>query len=139
MHGCNYGTGTDEDISLDDIYYTMNERKKQFVKQNFEDTLSNPLFKMFDKKIKLKDFNKRYIATPVKEINRNTIEYQEQIEEIYKSLGKITDKQKKHNCNACGRGSCKSFAESVIDGYAIINSCFFHSQKILHDLLDSHY
>ena len=133
--GCNFGTGTDQNIYSDDVDYTINTRKKQFVNRSIDTPLDNPLFKMFDEKINIDDFTRKYTAKPIPKTDKDTDEFKQKIEEVYISLGKETEVQRKHNCNACGRGSCVSFAESVVEGFAMINSCFFYSQKLLHDIL----
>ena len=133
--GCNFGPGTCQDICVDDLDYTINTRKKQYIDRSPNIPLDNMLFKMFDENINTEDFVRKYTAKPIPQIDKDSPEFKEKIEEVYISLGKETESQRNHNCNACGRGSCVSFAESVVEGFAMINSCFFYSQKILHDIL----
>ncbi|MCL2039260.1 MAG: 4Fe-4S binding protein [Bacteroidetes bacterium] len=133
--GCNFGPGTEQNICEDDIDYKIKSRKKHFLDVTFDKPMDNPLFKMFDDKLNPDDFVRKYTAKPVLPPDKNTAEYKEKVENVYISLGKETDAQRNHNCNACGRGSCVLFAESVAEGFAMINSCFFYSQKILHDIL----
>ena len=137
LTGCNQGTGTDRDIPTDDIDYVVNARKKKFINRENQGPLDNPVFKLLDEKLKHEDFHREYTAIPVPHINRNTPEYRQKIEEVYKLLGKSTDTERNHNCNACGRNTCPSFAESVVDGHAMLNSCFFYSHAILQDTLSN--
>jgi hypothetical protein len=139
LTGCNQGTGTDKDIPTDDIDVIVNARKKKFVKRESEsqDPFDNPIFQMFDERINPEDFKREYTARPFPRIDRSTKEYLEKVEEIFVKLRKTTDSQKNYNCDACGRGSCHSFAEAVIDGTAIITSCFFYSHATLQDTLDN--
>jgi len=137
LTGCNQGTGTDRSVPTDDIDYVINNRKKRFVNRENQGPLDNPIFKMFDEKLNPDDFIREYTATPVPHINKNTPEYKQKVENVFKSLGKLTQSERTHNCNACGRGTCQSFAESIADGYAMINSCFFYSKTILQNTLNN--
>ena len=138
--GCNHGTGTNHDISTDEIDFTVNMRKKVFIKQNENHKpCDNPLHKMFSEKLNLEDFVRKYTPRPIREIDRTTPEYQAKIEEIFVQLGKLTEEQKNHDCNACCRKSCHRFAEAVVDGVAMVSSCFFYSQKLLKDMMSYHY
>jgi iron only hydrogenase large subunit-like protein len=136
--GCNLGTGIDHNdyASIDDIDYVVNTRKKQFVKQEDNgNPFDNLIFKMFDDKLDPEDFIREYTAKPIPKVNRDTDEYKAKVESIFRQLKKETDIERNYDCGGCGRGNCHSFAESVVDGYAIIDSCFFHSQNILKSTL----
>jgi len=141
MNGCNQGTGTNRDVLTDDVDYIINARKKQFIKQEKENQnpCDNSLFKMFNEKLDMNDFIRKYTAKPVttREVNKKSPNYIEKLEKIFISLGKHTEEQRTHNCNACGRGCCYAFADAVISGVAMVSSCFFYSHELLHEMLTS--
>jgi hypothetical protein len=61
------------------------------------------------------------------------MEVNEKIEEVFKTLGKNTDKKKHHNCGACGFHNCVNFANAVVEGRTVLNACFFYSQVRLYN------
>jgi len=138
IKGCNCGTGTNNDVELDDIDFETNKLKKDFLRKEQNRAEQNPLFVMFEKELNPKDFARQYedksaLRKPIKK--KGEQEIAEAIKKVYKDLGKDTWEKQHHNCNACGFHTCENFAKAVAEDRAIINSCYYFAYAALHTKL----
>ncbi|MCL2016708.1 MAG: methyl-accepting chemotaxis protein [Defluviitaleaceae bacterium] len=129
--GCNVGTGcTNEHISLFDINATMDEVRQGF---NSEDKKAylDELFEKFDKTLRIDDYIRRYVTTPVKPISVS----QKDIDAAMDSLGKYTDEDKMFDCGACGYDKCAEMARAIAKK---INTPFNCIEKVHKDVKLEH-
>lgn len=127
--GCNLGTGTKKDISIDDIDAKTNALKKKKLKASFTKNMlkrSYKQFKYFDKMLKLADFSRVYHN---RKINGSFSE--SDLEEVYIGLHKQTKESRKLNCFACGYGSCEKFAQAVKVGVNIPENCMDYTRQVI--------
>lgn len=121
-NGCNGGpaTGVTYDryemssIMHDVEMYTSNERKRNTTKKGVDKQ-----FEYFDNNLNPDDFIRGYkehahIKNKVSE---------QQIEEMFKQLGKFTPKERAHDCQACGYHSCREMAEALALGLNEKDNC----------------
>lgn len=126
--GCNDGTGTIRNTNLDEIDYTLNrlkeEKKKKHLLGQGIKKLYNNLEKELDYKSFIREFSDRsaYTAVTVPE---------ERIEEVYVSLHKLTEEDRKVNCNACGYNNCRKMAIAIANNTNYVNNCIRYNQASL--------
>ena len=131
--GCNLGTGCGHEHSVFRINEIMDEQRQQAL-QTYGDAGTedrDSLFALFDDKLRVSDFNRKYQRRPVRELSCS--EYD--IERAFSSLGKTTDAQKTHNCYACGNETCREMAVKIAKGINIPENCIERSRQ---DLLMAH-
>lgn len=143
-HGCNYGTGTAEEVDSDDVDYATNQKKKQFLtgeeqrKAYLEDENNKSLFEMFDNELNPGDFKRNYNDKSLIIKERESKKYIDpvtkanEIEKIYSILDKDTEVKRNHNCNACGFHTCNNFVKAVVSKKSLIEACFYYSNAIIH-------
>lgn len=107
-YGCNIGTGTSNNVDVDDIDCMMNELKKKRGEQN-----------SFKNKIDPLRFVRKYTPKPV----RISEPDEAAIETVYFNLGKKSEEDKNINCFSCGYGSCREFAIAVARGENHVGNC----------------
>ena len=127
--GCIYGTACeadrrdDEDILLEIHKWRTvdhnNQKKDPWDKTASYQERLNRLNEQF-KGLKLEDFictynaNASQILAPISE---------EQLEESFRSVNKLTSESRKINCGACGYDSCEEMAKAIANGFNIPNNC----------------
>ncbi|OPJ55983.1 [Fe-Fe] hydrogenase large subunit C-terminal domain-containing protein [Alkalithermobacter paradoxus] len=130
-YGCNIGTGTCKDISIDDIDSKFNELKNIKLKEKSK-ILRSKLKEMdlvFDRKLRLEDFVRKYEdKSYVVKTNEPT---QAEYNEIFDMLHKSSDKDKSINCFACGYGDCKKMAKAIINGLNSPENCIYYNKQEL--------
>ncbi len=114
-YGCNLGTGTNKNASLNHIDYVTNERKKKLKSEN-----TNELKQSFDNMLKYSDFLRDYEDQSKSIIN---VESVIDIESAFALLGKYTDEDRAINCFSCGYGSCLEFAKELAAGHNDKSNC----------------
>ena len=116
-HGCNLGTGTHRDISIDDVDAKMNPLKEAALhkkeKKKFGKVIYS-LFEQFDKELNLQDFVRTYRdkSTQINEKSFSSAEYDNAFESLYKQ----DEASRNINCFACGYGNCHDFATAILKG-----------------------
>jgi len=128
QHGCNIGTGTCQNININEIEEKMNKIEKEKLNEKYKKKLfqqTNQLFKHFDKILNLLDFQRKYdnLKTTAKAFS------QEEYEQVFSSLHKNTNEERSINCFACGYGNCQEFATAVLKGNNHLNNCIYFTQK----------
>lgn len=129
IYGCNLGTGTCKNISIDDIDYQMNILKNEKIKEVSSKLFKKeyPLFKKFNKELNLQDFIRKY-SNKSSNIISNELSL-EMINKVFYDLHKQTAESQKINCNACGYGKCKDFAIAVAQGKNHQKNCIYYNQR----------
>jgi len=128
-NGCNRGTATKKDVSIDDADARLNEMKTIKLKErvSFNRKKADALFGMFDSRLDLQDFMRSYT-------NRRVVLSEpsdDMLEQIYESLHKSTPESRKVDCSACGYGTCKDMARAIHNGFnSRINCIRFNQHEI---------
>lgn len=127
--GCNVGAGTGSQQTLFDIMQTMNNVEteasgRRKVNGGLFRASEDKMFRRFDSELMLADFIRQYkMIPPTREPSS------EEIEKIFHSLGKYTEKEKNFNCHACGYSSCKAMATAIFRGINLPENCFVHAKS----------
>ena len=127
--GCNLGTGTDRDVSEDDVDCVTNERKRQKLEEQVRhgaDGVEYAPQKYFDEHLNWKDFTRYYTDRKVDGRFED-----EELEGVYQFLHKRSPESREINCHACGYGSCKRFAQALKKGMNVAESCIDHERSRL--------
>ncbi len=132
INGCNLGTATTKEKSINQIDYETNVLKKQKLKEKTKNLIVKKvytLFDYFDKNLTLADFTRRYSdkSDKVKIKDPSTNEYNN----IYDSLHKKDQKSRDINCFACGYGSCEDFAKAIHNDINHNKNCIYFNKKQL--------
>ena len=129
--GCNVGAGAGSQQTLFDIMQTMNGVEKEAsgrrkVNGGFFRASEDKIFRRFDAELMLDDFIRHYkMAAPRREPTA------EELEKIFHSLGKYTEREKNFDCHACGYSSCKAMATAIFHGNNLPDNCFVHAKSEL--------
>jgi len=131
--GCNAGTGCTRENSVFRINRVMDEQRQGAMRkyQKSEDAQMTKLFSLFDEKLSLPDFIRRYVAKPVTELKYTP----ENVEHAFEQLGKTTEEQRAHNCYACGCDTCHEMAVRIAKGINVPENCI---EKTRQDILREH-
>ena len=127
--GCNVGAGTGSQQTLFDIMQTMNNVEKEAsgrrkVNGGLFRNNEDKIFKRFDSELLLEDFIRQYkLIPPAHEPTA------EELEPIFHSLGKYTEREKNFDCHACGYSSCKAMATAIYHGINLPDNCFVHAKS----------
>lgn len=128
--GCNLGTGTDRDISEDDIDCVINQRKQKKLEEQVRHGVDGEVEyapqKYFDENLHWKDFTRYYTD---RKIDGRFVD--EELEGVYQFLHKRSPESREINCHACGYGSCKRFAQALKKGMNVAESCIDHERSRL--------
>lgn len=114
--GCIDGTGMPKDCTN---YYVRSKRVKDYIKNS-----DLPAKECEKNNFSPKELSK---SLPVKQVHQHKY-MEEEVYEVLKSMGKMK-KEDLLNCNACGYGTCKELAESIIRGTSHVNMCLPFMRK----------
>jgi len=120
-NGCNRGTATKKNISIDDSDASLNALKFKKIGEN----KSTELFAMFDEKLKLTDFMRSYANRTVT-LKEPTADEREK---IFASLYKDDEISRKVDCSACGYDSCELMMKAIHNGINDKTNCIRFNQK----------
>ena len=129
VYGCNIGTATNKEASIDDIDIYFNKMKIE--KSKNSKTLlgknKDSIFNFFDKKLTLGDFTRRYSDLS----NTNTIKNlsKKEYDEVFKQLYKTTEDDKKINCFSCGYGDCTKMVEAIFNDLNHKENCIYYNKS----------
>lgn len=131
INGCNKGTGTTKEVSIDDVDARSNQikadklqkwEKKRFMKKSYE------LFDLFEKELNWESFLRSYTNRSGQV--KHTKPSKAQLNEVFNSMYKFDEPSRKVNCFACGYGCCETFAEAVFHGYNNKENCFQYNREL---------
>ena len=113
-NGCNIGTATMKNISIDDADSKLNKIKheKNREKSGLLKKKSTALFDMLESKLELADFMRQYTDRRVMLKSPSDAE----LEKIYRSMHKDTEASRRIDCSACGYATCVDMAKAVYNG-----------------------
>ena len=129
--GCIFGTGVKEHARVsEDVIYSMHDKEKNIM--SIYDDGENPYtsiisekerkMRLYDKfkDLSVSDFLREY--TPDYSIDDDSIiSYDEN--EIFNSMYKFTDEDRKIDCHSCGYDSCKEMVKAIACGYNYKMNC----------------
>ena len=125
--GCNSGPAVGQDYSSFRIESIMNDVEFYIVHKVFKKVMGKDTqFKGFDKKLKLKDFLREYTAD-LKTHNEPT---ENQIQNVYKHLGKFTETEQNFNCHFCGYRTCREMATAICNEVSVYDNCSQYSKHM---------
>ncbi|HEX2938821.1 MAG TPA: [Fe-Fe] hydrogenase large subunit C-terminal domain-containing protein [Ruminiclostridium sp.] len=124
-YGCNIGTGTENDIEIDEVDKIMNQLKHKVTASKSSE--KDELFDFFDSTLDVSKFARRYEPHTVNQPEPDM----SALEEIYISLNKQTEESRNINCFSCGYGSCSEFAKAVARGENYIENCANYNRREL--------
>ena len=127
LEGCNVGTGTVRTRSLLEINTIMDEARKN-VTDGRDKADFDAYYENFDRVLNLNDFLRRYSPAP----SRSFEVTDEQIEEAFQHLGKVTEVERKFDCSACGADSCRHMAKQIACGLNITENCIKKMRNDVH-------
>jgi len=127
-HGCNVGSGTEKNVDLTDIDFTMHKLKLE----NKGKLKAKPgkLFAYFDKRLKFEDFERLYTAEKQDEIRQPS---KAEADEIYNKLFKLSEEARNRNCNSCGYGSCHEMVIAIFNGFNHVENCIDYNLHVSAD------
>ncbi|MFZ5354633.1 MAG: methyl-accepting chemotaxis protein [Bacillota bacterium] len=128
--GCNIGTATTKNITVDDVDSKFNAMKVQKLADKGNKLITRKidwLYKYFDKTLKLEDFIRHYNKGLKAEDLKEPTE--QQYEEIFDKMHKLHKKEKELNCSACGYHTCRDMVKAIYNGINSINNCMDYNRR----------
>ena len=138
--GCNGGTGTPRNKSVDELEYHIEQRKKEMIERSKTKFFRKPSKKKIARSVE-KFWKPGLYTRKYKDISSNykdkiKIPTRSQIEDIYKQMMKV-NKEDIKNCSACGYDSCEKMAIAFYNGLNKKNNCHVYLEKIEKQFSDS--
>lgn len=134
--GCIYGTGTEPSKNLtDDVLMEIMKIKKESKNDKFMHTWSrkstpaqrfSQLNKQFSK-LKLEDYLCDY--TDFSETCRYKVPTKDELDTIYKDMGKNSLESRKINCSCCGYDTCELMASAIYNGFNHKENCIYYMKE----------
>lgn len=129
-HGCNIGTATCKNISVDDADVILNALKQEKLNDKGGKLLTRKidwLYKYFDKNLKLDDFVRKYNSNKQTQILKEPSE--SDYNNIFMKLHKTTKKEQELNCSACGYHTCRDMVKAILNGLNNIDNCIAYNRQ----------
>lgn len=123
--GCNTGVGARENVNSFNAYDIMVHAKKWANRNSTSARFHKKIFKT----LKLEDFIRSYE-------NRCTIiePTEEQLNEVFCSMGKFTETDRHIDCHACGYKSCYDMARTIFYGNNKPENCIVYERNVLNEM-----
>lgn len=120
--GCNSGAGAKNSVNSFNSYDILTSARKWAKKRSAGDRFHRRIFKT----LKLEDFLRKY------ENRCTTVRpTADQLDSVFKSMGKYTEAQRSINCHACGFKSCRDMAITIYYGNNDPHNCVvFEKQQM---------
>jgi len=128
--GCNLGTGCMHERDVFEINDIMDKARKNILHSRDQADFE-ALFEEYDHTLRLNDFIRKYTPQPISAYSVD----ENQIEEAFMALGKITETERKFDCSACGCDTCLVMARRVACGLNTPSNCV---QKMRNDIHKEH-
>ena len=132
-HGCNGGTGTLKDKSVDFMEYQVEKRSLE-MQQNYKNKItgkpsSKKVKKVVDKFWEENLYNRSYVDLSSNLKQNVKIPNNTEFEEVYKSMYKENEADYK-DCAACGYNNCEKMAIAIFNGLNKPENCHVYLEKI---------
>ena len=127
--GCNIGPAALTNQTVFDVMDVMRKvesEAKARRKSGFMGRGDDKLFKRFDEELRQSDFLRNYkpsVPSPVPSA--------QQLEPVFKKMGKHTPEEREFNCHACGFNSCKDMAIAIARGLNTPDNCIIHAKSVM--------
>jgi len=133
QEGCNMGTACGHGPSIFEVGKIMDDSRQTAMAlyEKTDEAAMTELFEAFDRELKPEDFRRTYREKPVREI----LVSEQAIEDAFAELEKRTERERQHNCYACGSYTCREMAERIAKGINIADNCI---EKARHKMLREH-
>ena len=131
-HGCNLGTGTKKEISIDDVDYEINRLKQEKLQEAaraIDVKSTHKLFDYFNQNLQLTDFVRKY-TNKSSYINLKEPTFVEK-EQIFQNLHKKTKESREINCFACGFEFCDKLVTAIHNDASHLENCMYYNQHEL--------
>jgi hypothetical protein len=127
--GCNFGTGTHNLLSIDDVDYEFNNLKKYKSMEKGKKLVRKKidwLYDYFDKNLKVDDFSRIYNEN---DKVTNIIEpIEKEYNSIFLKLHKDDELSRKANCSACGYDSCRDMVKAIHNKLNVLENCIDYNR-----------
>ena len=139
--GCICGTAVNPDKSrTDDALYALLDIREKSKKSESGDAWSRPdtpeerleNFNLFFKDLKVEDYLREY--TDRSSECRYSIPDDNELEEIYASMNKLTEESRHIDCTCCGYESCHQMATAIHNGFNHKENCIYYEKTMVHEL-----
>ena len=131
--GCNGGTGTRRDKSMDEVEYYVEKRNLEMQEKYKSKLLKKPsrrkIRKEVDKYWKAGLYNRSYANLSGNLSNKIKMPNKVEIEEIYQQMLK-TEKEDIRDCSACGYDNCEKMAVAIYNGLNDKKNCHTYLEKL---------
>ncbi len=129
-YGCNFGTATCNEMSIDEVDYKFNtlkniksqEKGKSLIKKKID-----WLYDYFDKTLKLSDFMRQYSSNM--QITGAEEPSEAEYDETFRKMHKNTEQSRRVNCTACGYGNCKQMAKAIYNNLNVLSNCIDYDRN----------
>lgn len=112
--GCNSGVGAKEEFNTFTAYDIMTNAKKWANTRKKSERFHKKIFRSLN----LEDFLREYQDRCV-----SRIPTEDELNEVFRSMGKYTEADKHVDCNACGFKSCRNMALTIFAGNNTPSNC----------------
>ena len=140
-NGCICGTAVNPDKShTDDALYALLDIRESSKKEKSGDAWSR--YDTPDER--LKNYNKQFENLSLSDYLRGYTDRsaecryelpdEEQLEEIYLSMNKITEESRKIDCTCCGYDNCRQMAVAIYNGFNHKENCIYYEKTMVHEL-----
>ena len=128
--GCNSGAGARSDFNEFTAYDIMKNARNWSSSRNKADRFHKKIFK----DLKLEDFLREYVDRCQTQLPTEL-----ELDEVYRSMGKITEVDRHIDCHACGFKSCKNMAMTIFAGNNTPSNCVNYERaqlKAMHERVE---
>lgn len=129
-YGCNFGTATCIDMSIDEVDFKFNELKKVKAKEKGKKLIKKKidwLYGTFDKTLILNDFVRQYSNNQLIDSTKELSETD--YDQVFIKMHKNTKESRKLNCTACGYGECKQMTRAIYNGLNVLSNCIDYNRS----------
>ena len=127
--GCNLGTGTCKNTSIDDCDFILNALKEEKLGEKGGKLITRKidwLYKFFDNTLKIEDFTRNYNSNlKISELNEPS---ELQYNEIFNKMHKYTKVEQTLNCASCGYNTCRDMAKAIFNNLNILSNCIDYNR-----------
>lgn len=137
-NGCVYGTAIEAEKAVgDDNLYVLQEIKEKS-KRNSK---NHPFAKRLSPKQRLRKLNSQFAKLDINDFIRKYTDHSKEIfikkpngaelEEIFKSMEKRTEQEKRIDCSACGYETCTEMAEAIYNDCNTKSNCLHYMKNTI--------
>lgn len=134
-YGCLYGTGTENsELKNDDVLMTMNKiRKKSTKRQGAWGKHWSPKKRFAAlnfqfRRLKAEDFIRQYTDRSAQVKMKKPSP--QALNEIFNSMDKLTEQDRRIDCAACGYDTCEMMAEAIYNGVNYKENCVHYMRNL---------